>query len=225
MLDLAADVQPKAIMIENVRGLLDPRFSDYRAHIGERLEALGYGVAGWRLLNASDYGVPQLRPRVVMVALKRVYLSRFEWPAPARGGTPTVGEALYEEMRSRGWAGAAEWKAGAEGIAPTLVGGSRKHGGPDLGPTRARLAWEKLGVNGKLLAAQAPGPDHVGPPALTVRMAAIVQGFPPEWEFAGRKTQAYRQVGNAFPPPVAEAVGRALAAAIRSERKEQPAAA
>ncbi len=45
-------------------------------------------------------------------------------------------------------------------------------------------------------------------------MVARLQGFPDAWEFAGRKTAAYRQVGNAFPPPVARAVGLAVAAAL-----------
>lgn len=56
-------------------------------------------------------------------------------------------------------------------------------------------------------------------PYLTVKMAAILQGFPVEWEFAGRKTPAYRQVGNAFPPPVAKAVGMAIAKAIKDKKK------
>jgi DNA (cytosine-5)-methyltransferase 1 len=47
-------------------------------------------------------------------------------------------------------------------------------------------------------------------PKLTVRMVARIQGFPDSWQFAGRKTAAYRQVGNAFPPPVAEAVATAI---------------
>ncbi|MCM2427678.1 DNA cytosine methyltransferase [Streptomyces sp. RKAG337] len=46
---------------------------------------------------------------------------------------------------------------------------------------------------------------------------ALLQGFPPDWSFAGRKTSAYRQVGNAFPPPVAEAVGRSIAKTLASQ--------
>jgi DNA (cytosine-5)-methyltransferase 1 len=46
-------------------------------------------------------------------------------------------------------------------------------------------------------------------------MVARLQGFPDSWQFAGRKTAAYRQVGNAFPPPVARAIGIAIAAALR----------
>ena len=48
-----------------------------------------------------------------------------------------------------------------------------------------------------------PDADFKGAPKLTVTMAAKLQGFPETWEFMGGKTAAYRQVGNAFPPPVA----------------------
>lgn len=95
----------------------------------------------------------------------------------------------------------------ANEIAPTAVGGSR-YGGPDLGPTRVRKAWASLGVDGLGIADAPPAPDFVGIPKLTVRMVARLQGFPDDWQFSqGRKTAAYRQVGNAFPPPVAASVG------------------
>jgi DNA (cytosine-5)-methyltransferase 1 len=45
-------------------------------------------------------------------------------------------------------------------------------------------------------------------------MVARIQGFPDEWEITGRKTAAYRQVGNAFPPPVARAFGAAIREAV-----------
>jgi DNA (cytosine-5)-methyltransferase 1 len=74
-----------------------------------------------------------------------------------------------------------------------------------------------LGVDGKTIAEEPPLAGHKGLPRLTVRMAGIVQGFPSDWEFVGRKTNAYRQVGNAFPPPVARAVGEAISAALRGD--------
>ncbi len=51
-------------------------------------------------------------------------------------------------------------------------------------------------------------------PKLTTPMVARLQGFPDSWDFSGRKTAAYRQVGNAFPPPVAKAIGEAIASAL-----------
>jgi DNA (cytosine-5)-methyltransferase 1 len=214
MIRLAAECRPRSVMIENVRGLLDDRFSEYRSWVASEFATLGYEVS-WRLLNASDYGVPQLRPRVVMVALQPKDALRFTWPDPDDERPPTVGEALVEHMASAGWKGARAWAKRANAIAPTLVGGSRLHGGPDLGPTRARKAWAELGVDGKTLAEEPPGPGLDGMPRLTVQMAAILQGFPFDWTFHGRKTQAYRQVGNAFPPPVARAVGLQLAEALK----------
>ena len=58
----------------------------------------------------------------------------------------------------------------------------------------------------------------MGLPRLTVPMVARIQGFPDDWRFTGRKTAAYRQVGNAFPPPVARAVGENVRAALAARR-------
>ena len=213
MIRLVDQLRPKAVMIENVRGIMDPVFRDYRCSISAQLKKLGYQT-GWRLMNASDFGVPQLRPRVSFVALSSRFSEHFSWPAPAQVPPVTVGEVLFDLMASRGWKGAGKWRSRAAQIAPTVVGGSLKHGGPDLGPTRARQAWAALGVDGIGIANEPPGPDFVGVPRLTVRMVARIQGFPDEWQFAGAKTAAYRQVGNAFPPPFAKAIGESIAACL-----------
>ncbi len=209
---LVDEIRPRAVMLENVRGILDPVFADYRMQISATIEKIGRGyTTGWKLLNASDFGVPQLRPRVVFVAIRKDTAGEFEWPQPRNLPVLTVGETLADLMAADGWKAASAWSARADKIAPTLVGGSKKHGGPDLGPTRARSAWAALGVDGLGIANAPPPHDFTGMPRLTVRMAARIQGFPDDWEFSGRKTAAYRQIGNAFPPPVAHAVSAQIA--------------
>jgi DNA (cytosine-5)-methyltransferase 1 len=212
---LVDECRPRAVMLENVRGLLDAVFEDYRKKVEQQLKKLGYKTA-WRLLNASDFGVPQLRPRVVFVGIHKDAADQFRWPLPVGADVQTVGECLFDLMGANGWRGVERWRDKANTIAPTLVGGSKKHGGPDLGPTRAKRAWAQLCVDGMGLVDEAPMRDFVGMPRLTPRMTARLQGFDDEWMFFGRKTAAYRQIGNAFPPPVARAVGAQIAAALES---------
>ncbi len=213
-LDIVDAARPRAVMIENVRGFLDAVFHDYRERLKTQLGKLGYET-DWRLLNASDYGVPQLRPRVVIVAVQKARADLFGWPEPNPHNPPTVGQTLRDLMAAGGWQGAQDWADKADEIAPTIVGGSKKHGGPDLGPTRARAAWATLGVEGRTIAPEAPERGHNGMPRLTVPMVARIQGFPDDWHFTGAKTNAYRQVGNAFPPPVAQAVSAQISVALR----------
>lgn len=214
---LVDECRPRAVMLENVRGLLDAVFEDYRGKVEKQLKKLGY-VPGWRLLNASDYGVSQLRPRVIFVGIHKDVAGNFSWPEPLTDEPPTVGELLHDLMAENGWRGAKRWMETANSIAPTLVGGSKKHGGPDLGPTRAKRAWASIGVDGHGIWDAPPDRAFVGMPRLTTRMAARIQGFPDEWEFAGKKTAAYRQIGNAFPPPVAKAVAQQVHQAITTRR-------
>lgn len=203
---LIKEIQPRAVMLENVRGFLDPGFDEYRDHIFTSIQKLGY-VTHIKLLNASDYGVPQLRPRVVIIGIRKDQIGAFAYPDEQPDSAPTVGDTLRDLMAQNGWEGAKQWASNANRIAPTLVGGSKKHGGPDLGPTRARNAWAELGVDGRGIANEAPSPGFEGMPRLTSRMMARIQGFPDTWTFGNRKTVACRMIGNAFPPPVARAVG------------------
>ncbi|MFF9015181.1 DNA cytosine methyltransferase [Streptomyces sp. NPDC014870] len=229
MLDLVEELLPRAVMIENVRGLLEPerKFRYYRNHIKNRLRKAGYVICGWQVLEAQDFGVPQLRPRAILVAIREDEYRGFDWPKP-QDELVTVADKLWPSMMRRlGGADSpryANWlDKASQGVAPTLVGGSKKHGGADLGPTRAKKAWEALGVDGMGVANDEdkmvdPGRD-LGTlergPKLTVAQAALIQGFPDDWEFkGGGKTARYRQVGNAFPPPVAAAVGECIREAL-----------
>lgn len=208
-LRLIEEINPKAVMLENVRGFLDPTFKDYRESILKRIDELGYNVQ-IKLLNASDYGVPQLRPRIVIVGIRKDVQGKFSYPLPTSEKVKTVGETLLDLMNKNQWQNANEWAKQASTIAPTIVGGSKKHGGPDLGPIRARKAWAQLGVDGKGIANEAPEKDFEGMPRLTPRMIARIQGFPDTWNFGDKKTAACRMIGNAFPPPVAKAVGEEI---------------
>jgi len=216
-LRLIEEAGPKAVLLENVKGLAAKRFHAYLNQIIIRLKNMGYRVF-WRIINAHDHGVPQLRPRFVLVALTNPAADFFNWPEPARDQR-TVAEAIGDLVGACGWPGLESWLNLANSIAPTLVGGSKKHGGPDLGPTRARKQWSEMGIDGLGIANHPPPKDWPieSPFKLTLKMTARIQGFPDDWIFAGNKTSIYRQIGNAFPPPVAEAVGRSIRSALLFE--------
>ena len=200
-----SQTQPRAVIVENVRGLLTNRFNDYRNHIEKELAMLGFGAAHWILLDAVNYDVPQFRKRTFLVSFRKD--GSFSWPAPDFN-IRTVGDSIGDLMASNGWQYAGTWAKKANQPAPTLVGGSKKHGGPDLGPTRARRQWAKLGVDGLGLADTPPPACFQGSPRLTVEMTARIQSFPDDWRLAGTKTHRYRQIGNALPPRLAYAVAQ-----------------
>ncbi|MFB7477718.1 DNA cytosine methyltransferase [Streptomyces anulatus] len=214
---LAPSIQPRALIIENVPGLVDsPKFGDVREFIRKELKHLGYRFR-WFVLNAADFGVPQDRKQGVLVALKERYFDAFEPPVPTVTEHVPVGTALGPSMAARGWPGADAWATTAISVAPTLVGGSDNRGGADLGPTGSKKAWARMRVNGGTVADEVPGPndDVSGLIKLTDAQAAILQAFPQEWRFAGKKTARYRQIGHASPPPVGTALGRAVATALK----------
>ncbi|MER7677699.1 DNA cytosine methyltransferase [Streptomyces sp. NPDC096934] len=215
-------IRPRAVLIENVPGLAhSDAYQRFRDFARAELAHLGYEFS-WLVVNAVDFGVPQNRKQGVLVAIERQWAAAFRSPTPSVQQPTTVGVALGPTMASRGWPDAALWAAQADRPAPTLVGGSKNRGGADLGPTGAKRTWATMGVNGHTVGDAVPDTDFVWNPALgrdnmvkiTVEQAALLQGFPETWEITGRKTARYRQVGHATPPPVGEALGRAVAAAL-----------
>lgn len=212
-LRIVEQISPRAVMIENVRGILASKFAAFRENIDAAFDELGYDTH-WLGFNAADFGVPQTRYRAFLVALKRGETKPLKWPEPKASAPKSVGEAIGDLMGAAGWSGAPDWAKKASTPAPTLVGGSHKHGGPDLGPTRARREWSELGVDGIGIANEPPSADFDGMPKLTIPMVARLQSFPDEWKFAGPKTHAYRQVGNALPVKLAFTVAKAVRACL-----------
>ena len=100
-------------------------FDEYRESILSQIRELGYRVQ-IKLLNASDYGVPQLRPRVVIIGIRCDEKKLFHYPIERPENTKTVGETLVDLMKTNGWKDADAWAASADTIAPTIVGGSKK---------------------------------------------------------------------------------------------------
>ena len=88
---LIKEIYPKTILLENVRGFLTSKFEKYRNEILNGIKNIGYNVH-ISLLNASDYGVPQLRPRAIIVGIRNDIYDSFEYPKKNDLNPPTVGE-------------------------------------------------------------------------------------------------------------------------------------
>lgn len=218
---LASELQPRAILLETTPSLLTPKFVDVRGGVEDELKHLDYSWE-WNVLDAQFFGVPQTRRSCLLVAMRPDDFARFEWPSPTHKYGMPVGEVLRDSMSSNGWRDADAWAILANRVAPTIIGGSKNHGGADLGPTRTKQQWMELGVNAHSLGNDVPGPDFVldpelgrdGVPKLTVEQVMKLQGLPDDWIVTGGKTARYKQVAQAFPPYLAEALGRQLAAAL-----------
>ena len=104
-------------MLENVRGLLDPVFLDYRTSILNQITELGYKVQ-IKLLNANDYGVPQLRPRVIIVGIRNDEKGEFHYPEEHPETAKSVGETLHDLMKANGWKKADRWAKAANTDCP-----------------------------------------------------------------------------------------------------------
>ena len=230
-----AQARPKAFLMENVAGLANRRFELYLAEkIGE-LHNLGYVVFS-KVLNAADYGVPQKRKRLILVGLRSDQDRAFSYPQQTHGpdaGRPhqTTSECLEgvpddvpnnakvvfcknPVLRRSPYAGMLFNGKGrpleCDGLAHTIpasAGGNRTHildPGKLVPKYHARLMRGEKPRQGQL--------EDVR--RITVRESARIQTFPDNFEFLGRQSSRYSQVGNAVPPVLAQAIGTALKRAL-----------
>lgn len=176
------ELRPRVFVMENVRGLLSKKHAGYLDLVVSSFPS-EYHI-DYKVLNAADYGVPQARQRVFVIG--RLY-SDPVWPVPThtKDGTPR-------------WVSLAEGLDITEGPdwiftrpSTTIVGSFR----PEV---LAAPGWRKKG--------DPPRQDTPNSFVATQAQRAVLQAFPRGWRFAGSKTSVDKQLGNACPPPLLQAV-------------------
>lgn len=231
------EVRPRAFVMENVPGLAS--FGPYLDTVLAPLREL-YTIAQPQVINAADFGVPQQRRRLIIAG------SRDGFDLTLRSSTPghqmPAGSVLTAEPRGEANPSKIVF-AKRPDLRPNPYHGHLFNGGGraiDLGkpsPTMLAAAGGNkthfLDLEGRIPAyhrhLRSGGAPYVGelPGArrITVLESAALQSFP-EWvRFAGSRSSQYRQVGNAVPPRLAEAISEALVEQVlaRSSRKRMAA--
>ncbi len=222
--DLIADIKPKAFLFENVPGLLTVnKGEDWKTLAAYAKEKTGYHLHVARL-NAEDFGIPQVRERVILIGLRQNV--PFEFPTLPTG--PGAEDIIASLAERDGEGVPSAW-------ALTDVDGLPNHDIRQHGP-RVRERYNKIEPgsrdrtdhtdridpsrpSGTVLVGSGGGGGrpHIHPReprVITVREAARLQSFPDWYVFQGTNTAQYRQVGNAVPPLLAYEVGKKIAEAI-----------
>ena len=238
--DLAIGLDPKIILLENVKGLLStPRLGSlYILEMASRLENSGYQVA-YKVVNCADYGVPQLRERLILIAYKPNL--DFQWPLAKYFANPkswqrpyvTVGDVILDLMdpmthnqefshvpMSHKELLVERYKLIPEGgrlseseLPSNLRKGYRSDNIKNYSHVYRRLSRSLPATT--LVPGHNAFPVHpILPRSLTVREAARLQTFPDYMCFKGTRQQQCTLVGNAVPPVLAEVFAQAIAKAI-----------
>jgi DNA (cytosine-5)-methyltransferase 1 len=217
---LALALAPRYIVVENVRGLmLDAAFDQ----VLKTFQDGGYAVS-WNLYDSAYFGAPQRRERVIIIGSKN---GRVPHLTPTHSDRPEDGLPPWRTLRDAiGDMGGIEhhgaryspkrlecWQALRAGARP----GSR----PDY---YRRLTWNEpamtLLTNPSNFLSGCCHPEHDRP--LSVEEYKRVQGFPDHWKVCGNLRSRYRQLGNAVPVPLGQAVGRTIIEHMRTRRSEDP---
>lgn len=236
------EVRPKAFVMENVPPLLA---SQEFIEIKKLAESLGYGVAG-RVLNAADYGVPQTRKRAIVIGLlggapSHPPPSHAEpdqldslFPnavKPWRTVRDAIADLPLEPTEDNWHIGRNPTPMSLERYRHIPPGGNRWHlprrlmpecwkrktkGGTDL---FGRLWWDRPSVTIRTEFYKPEKGRYLHPEAhrpITHREAARLQGFPDDFDFRGNRIEVGVQIGNAVPPPLAEAIALHVANLLAS---------
>lgn len=214
------EVKPKICVAENVQGLIRHDKGRTLKTMLNVLNNMNYHTQ-YKVLNSWDYDVAQKRKRLFLVGTLKE--TPFEYPEET-GNHPTLKEALKDVPKSKGvsYSEAKEkvmklvppggcWVDLPEEIQKEYMGKSYYSGGGKRGMAR-RLSWNEPSLTLTTSPAQKQTerchPDETRP--FTVREYARIQSFPDEWEFCGKITSQYKQIGNAVPVKLGEAMGNSI---------------
>lgn len=210
-LDAVDRYRPKVAIFENVRGMLY-RNRDYLHAVIAELESLTYIVHS-RILSAVNYGVPQKRERLFVVAHRQGW----EWPSLTNSPRPfTVGEALGSSVLSV--------PEGSKFLTPSMDDYVARYEAKskcirprDLHldqPSRTVTCRNLHGATGDMLRIKLRDGRRR---RLTVREGARLQGFPDWFEFSGSEGRRFQQIGNAVPPMMAKAIALSVERSLQSQ--------
>lgn len=210
-------IKPRAFVAENVLGLLNPKFNDFvKRYILNELA--DYSIVRFEM-DASDYGVPQIRRRVFFVGFRdKNDLKKFHVPQPThtknylangKGANifPLFEDALTKVLGVRFALGLTD--IGFDNLAPTIRSGftGKRNTTSILNSSAGQKSWADMQIwpNGiqadRHQASIFPAKDdHF---RLSVQDVGLIQGFPESWQFAGAVYQILGQIGNSVAPPVA----------------------
>jgi DNA (cytosine-5)-methyltransferase 1 len=201
--------KPTAVLLENVVGLVNHDGGNTFRQIKETLhEELGYHVES-KVLNSSDFGVPQHRRRIYIVAvkLKKGQKPSFQWPEPS---IDKVGIGKYIESKKTGY-----------GISKHLQNSyiyKVDDGRPQVvDPTSDFPVKTLVSTYHKIqrLTGTFVKDGETGLRLLSHNECKAVMGFPADFEFPVSRTQMYRQMGNSVALPVVEAIAKNIVASIQ----------
>lgn len=185
-------IQPEIFLFENVRGMLYQN-KEYFHKILEELSALGY-IIDYKLIKASNYGVPQNRERVFVIGHK----GGFEFPEEETQKVTVfeaIGDIMYEEPENPKWltpkmdAYIAKYEARSKCKTPRDLHLNK--------PARTLTCRNLYGATADMHRIKLPDKRRR---MLTVREAARLQSFPDFYNFSGSVNKQLEQIGNAVPP-------------------------
>ncbi len=191
------DKKPRYFLAENVRGILSLDQGNAIRQIIEDFESIGYRVT-YKAFNTADFGVPQLRVRVIIAGTRADLPPEFDYqhPTPTHGKAErvSIGEALADipEPNASGNDELLNHVFSKYKVTDRNFTGHRRTDPTKPSPTILARGNGKGGV----CAIQHPGNHR----RMSVRESAAVQTFPLNFDFQGSMSSMYRQVGNAVPP-------------------------